>query len=249
MKQIKIEGFIDDLFSLMEPPKVSSNGGATWMKNYIAPHTVEDLYEAVLVTLRTKSTAADMKEFILPIFFPAKEDSKTGEGIVALVNSAVESTDGKIVSAKLIDKYADQMENVVVEFCTKDAIDIIKRTEQAYVDGGQNKEEISGDVYFGTILQQVISGDYDIEDEMVRLFQQFKNEAKKDEWRVDKPERSDKAASRPSAKSIDDFCKEVSSRTGGKFSKEDVMDMLSNETAMTLAADAVANVLKNMKDR
>lgn len=215
MKKIKVEGFFDDLFKVLnDKPNVSSGSGSTWMNNHLKPHTVQDLYDGVILRLRKIKSDKKIHDEVMPAFFP---------------ESASKSTLPDTIDTKLIDMYLDKMEDAIVEFCTKDAIDIIKRVQDEYKKADKDIEKISGDQYFGTILQQIHTNNYDLRDKLKALYSEFNRESKKKSWQVE----PDKGGHKE------------------KYNKSDADDIIDNILERTvklnkdLTADDVAAFLKS----
>lgn len=220
MKKIKVEGFLQDLFGVLsEDPQIPSGVGVKAMNNTLKPHTVEDLYEAVIIRLRTAGRNATVRQKVMPAFFP---------------ENAKDCTLPDTISVKLIDMYRDKMEDVIVEFCTTDANDIIVRTQEAYAKQGKNTDEITGDQYFGTILQQIHSGEYDILDKLAALYREFEKESKKKEWQVAPGDGGYKGKS--------------TSKKYQKSEADDIMDNIIKQTVKAnsdLSADDIAAFLRS----
>lgn len=225
--RIKTEGFLDTLASLFDAPNMPAGGEANWMNNHLDPHDMEDLYEGVLTRLRTVKTAKEVAENLMPAFFPA--DVK-------------KTTLPKTINPKLIGKYRDKMEDAIVEFCTKDAIDIIKRLQKQYVNQGKTTEDLDGDIYLGTILQQVHSKDYDLIDKLTNLWKEFDKESQKEEWQISEDD-ADNYKSKSSSVKHDDIIKNIVSaakKRNNDLTDQDILDFLSSETGIDMITSMLA---------
>lgn len=225
--KIQTEGFLDSLASLFDEPTMPSGGGTSWMNNHLDPHDVNDLYEGVLTRLRTVKSAKEVAEHVMPGFFPS---------------DAKKTTLPKTISPKLIAKYRNKMEDAIVEFCTADSIDIIKRLQKQYVKQGKVDAEIDGDVYLGTILQQVHSNDYDLIDKLTDLWREFEKESKKPEWQISEEE-ADTYKSKSTSGKRDDIVKNIiaaAKKRNDSLSDDDIIDFLSSETGIDMITSMLA---------
>lgn len=166
------EGILDDMYDLFtSDSNISRNSGTSVMNNLLKPHTLDDLYSGVIYRLRTSSTDSVVKNNIIPEFFP--EEGK-------------KSTLPQTISSQLIRVYKNKLENAIADFVSKDAVDIIKLTQQELKQKSPDYDisKISGDMYMGTILKNVDNARFGLIKKLKSIYKQFTEESQKDEWKV-----------------------------------------------------------------
>ena len=186
---IKKEGIFDDIISAATSDVQPQRGNSS-LEAYLNPHTLDDLYEAILYRLRSfkgKGSKKDVYEYIMPIFFPTK-GKKADLSKIPKIEIKGDNGESTTVSVKiqLIEQYRQKFEDIIIDYIASDGMDIVNRVQKSYkaAKGKVNNNDITADQYFGTIIAQLHSGQYDIQDKLVAMYQQFKKDAKKKQWQT-----------------------------------------------------------------
>ncbi len=171
-KPLITEGILDDiLHTITDNPNIPEIDGTAEMNKLLKPHTIKDVYNGVVYTLQNKCNNNIVKNEIMPGFFSDK-----GKKMFA----------DKHISPQLVTVYKAKFEEIVADYVSKDGVDIIKRVQSEFIknDPEYNINEINGDVYMGTILKNVTTGQYDIVDKLKNTYRQFLKDSEKPEWQT-----------------------------------------------------------------
>lgn len=163
------EGILSDIFDLFtQQPDLPSNRSTQLIEDYIDPYTMDDLFDGVVYKLRTGNTGKTTKEAI-SLFFPDKGESP-------------EFPD--TLDPQLIKIYKHKFEDVIINYVTVDALDIINQVQKYLTNQDPNYDisQITGEQYIGSILKQVDSKKYDIIDKINAVYREFKKESQKKTW-------------------------------------------------------------------
>lgn len=151
------EGIIDDLFDLAFSDNSSDKEAETELEQLIKPHTVNDLFEGVVYTLKTKG------------------DEETQNIINNFFNKSVKYKGNDI---NLFRNYKDKLEQTIVDYVIDDGKDVVNEIQNKYKSLNRDISEIGADVYFGTIISSVLSNHYDCVDKLKSIYKEFINKFK-----------------------------------------------------------------------
>lgn len=169
-----LQSLIDAAF---DQPEIKGKA-TTVLDELLHPHTTQDLYDGVVYTLR-KNKGNDrsgiVQERVMPLFFPENQYSKdAGNGKIKVSE----------VHPKLYAMYKNKLEDCIIEYITTDAMDIIKRVQQSYLQDDPNYDtsQISGDIYFGSIANDKQINQYTLRSDMKKLYQEFLVKKDQTQW-------------------------------------------------------------------
>ena len=229
------EGVLTDLFDLFtQVPEFPKNSATQVLENYLAPYSVDDLWNGVIYKLRQINN--DIIKNVMTVFFPqnGKPDLNSVEGIP------------NNVDPQLIKLFRYQFENIIIEFITKDAMDIIDQVQKFLKskDSNYDVSQITGQQYLGSIMKQVTSNKYDIINKLKSTWTKFKNEANKEKWQTSSDDAykdidyNNSLRSSDASKMFDNFAKRVKSNYPN-LSDEQILDnlkfLLSNDNYLIKA--------------
>lgn len=229
------EGILTDLFDLLtQVPEFPKNSATQVLENYLDPYSVDDLWNGVIYKLRQINNNSVKK--VMTVFFP--ENGKPD------LNSIEEIPNN--VDPQLIKLFRYQFENVIIEFITKDAMDIIDQVQKFLKNNDPNYDvsQITGQQYLGSIMKQVTSNKYDIINKLKSTWTKFKNEANKEKWQNSSEDAytnidyDQGVKSSDASKMFDNFAKRVKSNYPN-LSDEQILDnlkfLLSNDNYLIKA--------------
>lgn len=191
------EGILSDLFDMFaQKPNIKTTPTTNDIENFIDPYTMDDLFDGVVYRLKKQSRNKLTREAV-NLFFP-QNASKSG----------FEDT----IDPQLIKLYKHKIEDVIIEFVTTDALDIIQQVQEFLKkkDPNYDTTTITGEQYLGSILKQVDSQKYDIIDKISKLYQEFKKEKQKKTWQIEPQEGSAKKSD-ASSRNLDKMGKSLNS--------------------------------------
>lgn len=216
------EGILSDIFDLFtQTPEFPAKTGTQQLEKYLDPYDMDDLWEGVLYKLRQVND--ERIKNVMKVFFP-----ENGRPDLSNIQDIPENLD-----PQLLKLFRYQFENVVIEFVTTDALDIINEVQRFVKNKDSNYDisQITGKQYFGSILKQVTSNKYDIINKLKTTWTKFKNEAKKDKWQnkdgksADYSYQDNYKSNGDLDKSFNDFAKKVK-RDYPELSNDDILDNL-----------------------
>ena len=187
-----LEGFLSDWFDLAtKPAEIPADTNKGLIDKLLDPMDAEDLYDMVVKRLQmVKGNSKFVQPYIMPLFFPETK-KEMNEAYKALRDKYPKMSED--MNPDLYEEYKYKLENAIIEFCTVDALDIIKRVQYVYKqkDKNVNVYNIPVKVYVGTIIKEIYSGNYDMTTKMTSIYKEYVKEAQKSEWQYKKPEDSD----------------------------------------------------------
>ena len=203
-----LEGILTDLVDAaakISKQSGTSGGGISVLETYLDPHDAEDLFEGVLYVLSKPKTNRTTINNMMNIFFPESGKINVPEG----------------VDEQLVKKYKDKLEDVIVKFCTTDAMNIITDLQNSYKKQGKDILGITGYIYLGTILNNVFNDKYSLIDNLIEIYSQFKKDSKLKKWQSsEKPKSARVDRTSPLQKSIDRLTKDMMKQYPGATEEE-----------------------------
>lgn len=189
--QILREGILSDLFdAATKPAEIPMDANRGIIDKLLDPLDANDLYDMVVERLRSiKGNSKVVQPYVMPLFFP-KTNKEMEDAYKKLRDKHPKMSED--INPNLYDDYEYKLQNAIIEFCTVDAFDIIKRVQYVYKqkDKNINVYDIPSKVYVGTIIKEIYSGNYDLINKMTSIYREYVKMAQKSEWQYKKPQDS-----------------------------------------------------------
>lgn len=168
--KIYVEGFLDTLFSILtDTPNEIKGAGLKSLNDKLKPYTATDLYKSILDWLRKglkSDTQHIIRDKVMPLFFPKKAWSKTDKEALGITDE----------DEAEIRKYSDKFTDILVDFVSKCAPDVIERVDKAIADG-QKVDAALSEVYMGSILDELDKDSYKVIKKFTDLYDKFIQES------------------------------------------------------------------------
>lgn len=184
------EGFLTDLYDLATTPAQdnSNSRGNAVVDNALSPLDSEDLFDAIVDQLKGQQTRRSSPKlnkagdaYNKGNLKPSTITKKAAEFFFPKNNKIP-----KDIHPKLFNEYRYKFENIIIDFITKGAVDIIKKVQDAYREKLGKKyspKAIEWEVYFGTILTYMWQPKYKLVDQIAALWSEFNKAKNSKEWK------------------------------------------------------------------
>ena len=183
------EGILTDIYDLVTTPaQDNSSRGNPVVDNALGPMDSEDLFYAIIDQLKDQQTRRSSPKL-------NKAGDAYNKGNLKPSTITKKSTEfffpkndkvPKDTHPKLFNEYRYKFENIIIDFITKGAVDIIKKVQDSYkkkLGKEYSPKAIEWEVYFGTILTYMWQPKYKLVDQIAALWSEFNKVKKQDPWK------------------------------------------------------------------
>ena len=186
MLRIINEGILTDIYDMATTaPESHGDYGNTVVDTALKPLKSEDLFDAIVDQLKGQQTyRTDFKMGKTKMLKGTQHTSN------ATKQAAEEffPEDGKIpmnTHPDLYKAYKYEFENIIINFITKGAVDIITKVQNAYREKqgkAYDPKSISWQTYLGTILTYMWQPKYNLIKDIGELWKKYKEDKKSKKW-------------------------------------------------------------------